>query len=87
MKILKLVVWGLLVFLCSATTGAQDNATSAADAQTQKSASPAPTANKEQATQEQQKAEDLNKRSAPIETFVPSEKVSPDRSISFPVDI
>lgn len=87
MKILKLVVWSLLVFLCSATTGAQDTATSAADPQTQKSANPAPAANKEQATQEQQKAEDLNKRSAPIESFVPSEKVSPDRSISFPVDI
>ncbi len=85
MKFLQCVAWGgLSILLYSATAVAQDAASSAADPQTQ---NPAPASSKEQAAQEQRKSKDSNKRSTPIEPFVPSEEVSPDRSISFPVDI
>ncbi len=91
MKFRKLIVLGALVVLCSAHAGAVDTkantTTTEADLQTQNPAQPEPATNAEQANQEQQKAKTSTKRSKPIEPFVPSEKVSPDRSVSFPVDI
>ncbi len=92
MKFRKLIVLGALVVLCSAHAGAIDttaNTTTEADLQSQNPAQPEPepATNAEQANQEQQKAKTSTKRSKPIEPFVPSEKVSPDRSVSFPVDI
>ena len=86
MKVLKIIVAGLFIFLCSTTAIAKDTATSDTDRRSQEGATnPAP--NKTEATQKQQKTDASKHRPAPIESFVPSEKVSPDRSISFPVDI
>ena len=90
MKFRKLIVLGALVVLCSAHAGAVDttaNTTTEADLQSQNPAQPEPATNAERANQDQQEAKPSTKRSKPIEPFVPSEKVSPDRSVSFPVDI
>ena len=87
MKLQKLIVWVLLMFLFSTTAGAADPKTTEAELQSQTPAQAEPATNAEQANQEQHKAKAAPKRSKPVDSFVPSEKVSPDRSVSFPVDI